>query len=393
MTRRHCRKGPSNCSARSAIGLAGDTSSKGSPTLERDHGLPRTPAQNALARPARRARRQLLYGTGDRNITFSWRHRGGVWKHGGTFKGIVPELLDSYRNAKNPMRRRQLEKYMRGECCDCQERLNRRPDCESRRSRATLITRVKRRAFAEDAEPRALLSLPEVCSLSIADAACFFESLDLDATNGSSPKKCSRRFAAAWASCSTSAWTTSRSIAPRRRFRAARRSGSAWPGRSAAGWSASCTFSTSRRSACIRATTTGCSHSLERLRDMGNTVLVVEHDEDTMRAADYIVDFGPGPGVRGGEVVAAGTLDRPAPRTASLTGQYLSGKKAIAVPQNAAPPKARSLRHHGARHNNLKNIDVEVPAGACSSASRASAARARARSSTTSCWEALRIAT
>src|SRR5207249_7903478 len=72
--------------------------------------------------------------------------------------------------------------------------------------------------------------------------------------------------------------------------------------------------------------------SLEQLRDMGNTVIVVEHDEDTMRAADYIVDFGPGPGVRGGEVVAAGTYDKILASKASLTGQYLSGQRRIEVP-------------------------------------------------------------
>src|SRR5205814_6560499 len=72
--------------------------------------------------------------------------------------------------------------------------------------------------------------------------------------------------------------------------------------------------------------------SLERLRDMGNTVLVVEHDEDTMRAADYVVDFGPGPGVRGGQVVAAGTFSDVVANRQSLTGQYLSGAKQISIP-------------------------------------------------------------
>ncbi len=88
--------------------------------------------------------------------------------------------------------------------------------------------------------------------------------------------------------------------------------------------------------------------SLERLRDMGNTVLVVEHDEDTMRAADYLVDFGPGPGVRGGEVVAAGTFADVLANADSLTGQYLSGTKQIAIPA-AAPPAQRPAAHHRRR--------------------------------------------
>src|SRR5207248_1641190 len=83
--------------------------------------------------------------------------------------------------------------------------------------------------------------------------------------------------------------------------------------------------------------------SLERLRDMGNTVLVVEHDEDTMRAADFIVDFGPGPGVRGGQVVVAGTFPDIVKHPKSLTGQYLSGRKQIAVPERRRPRTGRNL--------------------------------------------------
>src|SRR5581483_5659201 len=96
--------------------------------------------------------------------------------------------------------------------------------------------------------------------------------------------------------------------------------------------------------------------SLERLRDMGNTVVVVEHDEDTMRAADYIVDFGPGPGVRGGEVVAAGPYADILSCDRSLTGQYLSGRLQIAIPEQRRPRTERRLHIFGARHNNLKNI-------------------------------------
>src|SRR5437764_5635011 len=83
--------------------------------------------------------------------------------------------------------------------------------------------------------------------------------------------------------------------------------------------------------------------SLEKLRDMGNTVLVVEHDEDTMRSADFIVDFGPGPGVRGGEVVVAGTFPDIVKHPKSLTGQYLSGRKQIAVPEGRRPRTGQQL--------------------------------------------------
>src|SRR5581483_1606526 len=103
--------------------------------------------------------------------------------------------------------------------------------------------------------------------------------------------------------------------------------------------------------------------SLERLRDMGNTVLVVEHDEETMRAADYLVDFGPGPGTRGGEVVAAGTPAEVLANPASLTAQYLTGQKEIAVPEQRRKPNGRALRIIGATHNNLKNVTVDIPLG------------------------------
>src|SRR5207249_3580309 len=102
--------------------------------------------------------------------------------------------------------------------------------------------------------------------------------------------------------------------------------------------------------------------SLERLRDMGNTVLVVEHDEDTMRAADYLVDFGPGPGVRGGHVVAAGSPAEVLANPQSVTAQYLSGAKEIAVPAKRRPVDPnRRLRVVGAKQNNLKNVTVDIP--------------------------------
>src|SRR5690606_36669145 len=124
--------------------------------------------------------------------------------------------------------------------------------------------------------------------------------------------------------------------------------------------------------------------TLERLRDQGNTVVVVEHDEDTMRAADMLVDFGPGAGVRGGNLMALGTADQVAKKKESVTGAYLAGRRKIEVPQQRRLQNADfglrnveedsairnpqsespSLRIVGARHNNLKNITVEIPLGA-----------------------------
>ncbi|WP_052889997.1 excinuclease ABC subunit UvrA [Thermogemmatispora carboxidivorans] len=103
--------------------------------------------------------------------------------------------------------------------------------------------------------------------------------------------------------------------------------------------------------------------TLLRLRDLGNTVLVIEHDEDTMRAADYIIDIGPGAGEHGGQVVAAGTFDEVAAHPQSLTGAYLSGRRHIATPSQRRPGNGHFLTIVGARENNLKNVTVRIPLG------------------------------
>ena len=103
--------------------------------------------------------------------------------------------------------------------------------------------------------------------------------------------------------------------------------------------------------------------TLRRLRDIGNTLIVVEHDEDTMYAADYIVDIGPGAGIHGGNIVCAGTVDDIKACDDSITGQYLSGKKQIPVPSERRKGNGKKLVVRGAEQNNLKNIDVEIPLG------------------------------
>lgn len=103
--------------------------------------------------------------------------------------------------------------------------------------------------------------------------------------------------------------------------------------------------------------------TLRHLRDLGNTLIVVEHDEDTMRAADYVVDIGPGAGIHGGELIAAGTVDDIIACKSSVTGQYLSGEKKISVPQQRRKGNGHKLTVFGAAENNLKKIDVEIPLG------------------------------
>ena len=103
--------------------------------------------------------------------------------------------------------------------------------------------------------------------------------------------------------------------------------------------------------------------TLKSLRDLGNSVLVVEHDEDTMREADYIVDVGPGAGIHGGEIVAAGTPDEVAAAENSITGAYLSGRRAIPVPKERRAGNGSFISIRGARENNLKDVDVDIPLG------------------------------
>ncbi|MBO0448522.1 excinuclease ABC subunit UvrA [Enterococcus sp. MJM12] len=103
--------------------------------------------------------------------------------------------------------------------------------------------------------------------------------------------------------------------------------------------------------------------SLRKMRDLGNTLIVVEHDEDTMRAADYLIDVGPGAGAQGGEIVAAGTPAEVAANPNSITGQYLSGKKVISVPEQRRKGNGNKLKITGAAENNLKNVNVEFPLG------------------------------
>src|SRR4051812_538424 len=104
--------------------------------------------------------------------------------------------------------------------------------------------------------------------------------------------------------------------------------------------------------------------TLEQLRDLGNTVIVVEHDEETMRAADYVIDMGPGAGKHGGEVIAEGTVDEIIRNPRSITGKYLSGEVEIAVPaERRAPDPKKTIKIHNAREHNLRNVNAEIPLG------------------------------
>src|SRR6266851_4975785 len=282
----------------------------------------------------------LLYGAGDRHITYEWRLRGGgVWKHGGKWEGIVPQLLSSFKKTAAGPRRLQLEKYMRVVSC---------PSCQGQR------LNPQARAVRIDGK-----SLVELCAMPVGDLAEWFGLVDVSRYDEASAKR-----KPDGGPLETRLQPLQRAIAVEVLKEIRGRLGfllnvglhyltldRAAP-----------TLSGGESQRIRLAGQIGCGlvgvlyildepsiglhprdnqrllRSLEQLRDMGNTVIVVEHDEETMRAADYIVDFGPGPGVRGGEVVSAGSFADVLSDQKSLTGQYLSGSKQIPIPEKRRAP-------------------------------------------------------
>ncbi len=327
-----------------------------------------------------KAQELWLHGLGNRHVTFAWRHRGGVWKHGGTWAGFLTELHQDYVKAKNPMRRRQLEKFMATvRCSSCGgTRLNpqaRNVRIESRSWSGTLeagVPNSERTATEPRSRPKdphccppdsSRLSLPEVCALSVDDASRFFSDLVLTETQqliAAEALKEIRGRLRFLQQCGLGYLTLDRTAptlsgGEAQRIRLAGQIGCGLVGVLYVLDEPSIGLHPRDNALLLR--------SLESLRDQGNTVLVVEHDEETMAAADQIIDFGPGPGVRGGEIVAQGTVEEIKSNPRSLTGAYLSGRRRIEVPQRRRPLSPQRLKIIGARHNNLQGIDVEIPLG------------------------------
>jgi len=292
------------------------------------------------------ARRQLLYGSGDAHIVWEWKQRrGGVWKHGGKWEGIVPQLLAQFKKTAAGPRRAQLEKYMRVvRCPSCNgERLN--PQARAVRVGGKTLVELGRMSIGElvpwlDAYERGLDPTQKVIAAEllkeIRGRLNFLLNVGLHYLTLDRP-----------------APTLSGGEA--QRIRLASQIGSGLVG---------VLYVLDEPSIGLHPRDNArLLQSLERLRDMGNTVLVVEHDEDTMRAADYLVDFGPGPGSRGGHIVAAGPPAEVLANPQSLTAQYLTGARRIPIPSVRRRPNGQSLRIVGATQNNLKNLTVEIPLG------------------------------
>jgi len=275
------------------------------------------------------ARRALLYGTGETHITFEWRGRHGVWKHGGTYEGIVAELQARHRKTSSPMVRRFYEQFMRPTTC---------PRCRGARlgTQALAVTLRSRGGGAVKGD-LAQLNIDEVCRLPIDRALAFFRDLELDRLRGQiaeEPLKEIRARLQFLVDVGLDYLTLDRSAptlagGESQRIRLASQIGCGLVG---------VLYVLDEPSVGLHPRDNRrLLSSLQRLRDMGNTVIVVEHDRDAMEAADLIVDFGPGPGVRGGKVVAQGRLQEIADTPDSLTGAYLSGRRSIETPVARRP--------------------------------------------------------
>ncbi len=324
-------------------------------TVERMRGIePGTMLETAWEELDPELQKIWLNGTGELNITFTWRGGASPMKYGGKFDGMIGELTERYRGLKSAPQIRKLEEYMAlVKCHDCQgSRLN----DQSRNFRCETTS--------DQFKDRAKLTLPEVCTLSISDAYEFFSGLKLDATHqfiASEPLKEIRNRLSFLLNVGLDYLMLNRTAptlsgGESQRIRLAGQIGAGLVG---------VLYILDEPSIGLHSRDNDrLISTLQHLRDLGNTVLVVEHDEDTMRASDYLIDFGPGPGVRGGEIVVQGHPSEVITSKDSLTAQYLGGSLQIPVPETRRPlDPNKILKLIGAKHNNLKNIDIEVPLG------------------------------
>ena len=300
--------------------------------LERKHALPAgTVLETAWEELDSRVQHALLWGTGDEHVTFTWRSGPSGYKWGGKFEGVIPKLLSQYRTTKSRPQRRQLEKYMCILGCDSCHGARLNPQ-----ARAFTVT-SRQPKFHERPER----TLPEVCALAVSDAAEFFGGLELDATGQQIAAEVLKEIRGRLQFLTNVGleYLTLDRTAPTlsggemQRIRLASQIGCGLVGVLYILDEPSIGLHPRDNDRLLK--------TLARLRDQGNTVVVVEHDEDTMRAADHIVDFGPGPGIRGGHVVAAGSVDQLVAQPKSLTGQYLSGRRRIEIPPRAPAHRRR----------------------------------------------------
>jgi excinuclease ABC subunit A len=287
----------------------------------------------------------VLYGSDGEKINFFYENsRGMQIKKLHRFEGVIPNLERRYRETESGAVREELAKFLASQAC---------PDCGG-----TRLNRAARHVFILDK------SLPEISNLSVGHAREFFDTLKLEGWRATIAEKIVSEISARlgflsdvgldYLSLDRSAETLSGGEA--QRIRLASQIGSGLVG---------VMYILDEPSIGLhQRDNKRLLGTLTHLRDIGNTVIVVEHDEEAIRSADHVVDLGPGAGVHGGRIVVAGTPQEVQDHAESLTGQYLSGKRKISVPdKRTMQDKDRQITIVGARGNNLKNVTASIPVG------------------------------
>lgn len=283
---------------------------------------------------------KILYGTGEQKYRISL----GVGRsYESTYEGVIPNLERRHKETESDFIRRDIERFMQERPCHA---------CNGRRLKPEVL-----------AVTVAKKSIMDICELSIDDASSYFESLKLSDTELHIASQILKEIRARlrflqdvglnYLNLLRSAATLSGGEA--QRIRLATQIGSGLMGVLYVLDEPSIGLHQRDNDRLIR--------TLKHLRDLGNTVIVVEHDEDTIRTADYLVDIGPGAGVHGGHIVAEGKPEVVANDKKSITGQYLRGEKTIAVPKKRRQGNGKVLSIKGAREHNLKSINVDIPLG------------------------------
>jgi excinuclease ABC subunit A len=287
----------------------------------------------------------VLFGSGDQEIEFEYSSdRVGTMKRTHPFEGIIPNMQRRYRETDSSVVREELAKFLNSQPC---------PECHG-----TRLSRTSRHVFV------AGLALPDITAMPVGNAQSFFDNLALPGRKGEIASKIVNEISQRlnflvnvgldYLTLDRSADTLSGGEA--QRIRLASQIGAGLVG---------VMYILDEPSIGLhQRDNQRLLNTLTYLRDMGNTVIVVEHDEDAIMSADHVVDIGPGAGVHGGEIVAQGTPKDIMKCHSSLTGQFLSGEKSIAVPKQRTPiDPDRLLRIKGASGNNLDNVDVDIPMG------------------------------
>lgn len=296
-------------------------------------------------RLAKKYKEVILYGSGGEEINFSYvNDRGDVISRTHTFEGVVPNMERRYRDTESNSVREDLVKYMSSQNC---------PDCNG-----TRLRKDARNVFIDEH------TLPELTEMPVAEAYEYFSALKLRGARGQIADKIQKelrerlRFLVDvglnYLTLSRSADTLSGGEA--QRIRLASQIGAGLVG---------VMYILDEPSIGLhQRDNERLLNTLIHLRDLGNTVIVVEHDEDAIRSADYVIDIGPGAGVHGGEIVAEGTPQEVMADDKSVTGQYLSGRRTIALPEQRHPvKKEQQLNLNGATGNNLQNVNLAIPLG------------------------------